>query len=44
VLIYDTAFTEYRLSRASAISVLSGLVLLLFAVLFIRFMSPKEEE
>lgn len=44
VLIYDTAFTKYRLSQASAISVLSGLILLVFAVLFIRFMSPKQEE
>lgn len=44
VLIYDTAFTKYRLSQASAISVLSGLILLVFAVLFIRFMSPREEE
>jgi len=44
VLIYDTAFSKYRLSQASAISVLSGLILLLFAVLFIRFMSPKQEE
>lgn len=44
VLIYETAFTKYRLSQAAAISVLSGLVLLAFAVLFIRFMSPAEEE
>lgn len=44
VLIYDTAFTKYRLSQAAAISVLSGLILLVFAVLFIRFMAPKEEE
>jgi multiple sugar transport system permease protein len=44
VLIYDTAFTKYRLSQSAAISVLSGLLLLLFAVLFIRFMSPREEE
>ena len=44
VLIYDTAFSKYRLSQASAISVLSGIILLVFAVLFIRFMSPKQEE
>jgi multiple sugar transport system permease protein len=44
VLIYDTAFTKYRLSQAAAISVVSGLLLLLFAVLFIRFMAPKQED
>ena len=44
VLIYDTAFTKYRLSQAAAISVLSGLVLLVFATLFIRFMAPRQEE
>lgn len=44
VLIYDTAFTKYRLSQAAAISVVSGMLLLLFAVLFIRFMAPKQEE
>jgi len=44
VLIYDTAFTKYRLSQAAAISVVAGLLLLIFAVLFIRLMAPKQEE
>ena len=44
VLIYDTAFTKYRLSQAAAISVIAGLLLLLFAAIFIRFMAPKQEE
>lgn len=44
VLIYDTAFTKYRLSQAAAISVVAGLLLLLFAAVFIRFMAPKQEE
>lgn len=44
VLIYDTAFTKYRLSQAAAISVVAGLLLLIFAALFIRFMAPKQEE
>ena len=44
VLIYDTAFTKYRLSQSAAISVLSGLILLAFATIFIRFMSPRQEE
>jgi multiple sugar transport system permease protein len=44
VLIYDTAFSQYRLSRAAATSVVVGLLLLVFAALFIRFMSPPSEE
>ena len=44
VLIYVTAFTKYRLSQAAAISVVSGVLLLLFALLFIRFMAPKQED
>lgn len=44
VLIYETAFTKYRLSQAAAISVVSGLILLVFATVFIRFMAPKQED
>ena len=44
VLIYVTAFTKYRLSQAAAISVVAGLLLLVFALLFIRFMAPKQED
>ena len=44
VLIYDTAFTSYRLSRAAAASVIMGLFLLVFAALFIRFLSPPAED
>ncbi len=44
VFIYDTAFKQYNLSRASAASVLMGIVLLIFAVLFMRFMAPKSDE
>ena len=44
VLIYDTAFTKYRLSQAAAISVVAGVALLLFALLFIRFMAPQQDE
>jgi len=43
VLIYDTAFKRYRLSQAAAMSVLTGLILLLFAAVFIRFMSPPAD-
>lgn len=42
VFIYDTAFKQYRLSRAAAASVIMGLILLVYAVLFIRFMAPKQ--
>lgn len=44
VLIYDTAFTKYRLSQAAAISVVAGLALLIFALLFIRFMAPAQDD
>lgn len=44
VFIYDTAFKQYNLSRAAAASVLMGLILLVFAALFIRFMAPKSDE
>jgi multiple sugar transport system permease protein len=43
VLIYDTAFKRYRLSQAAAMSVITGVILLLFAALFIRFLSPPPE-
>jgi multiple sugar transport system permease protein len=43
VLIYDTAFKRYRLSQAAAMSVTTGLILLVFAALFIRFLSPAAE-
>lgn len=44
VLIYDTAFKQYRLSRAAAMSVVTGILLLVFALTFIRLMSPRAEE
>jgi multiple sugar transport system permease protein len=43
VLIYDTAFKRYRLSQAAAMSVVTGVILLVFAALFIRFLSPPPE-
>lgn len=43
VLIYDTAFKQYRLSRAAAMSVVTGVLLLVFALTFIRLMSPRTE-
>lgn len=44
VFIYDTAFNRYRLSRSAAASVVMGIILLVFAVLFIRFLSPRTDE
>jgi multiple sugar transport system permease protein len=43
VYIYDMAFKGYRLSRASAASVLMGVLLLVFVYLFNRFMAPPAE-
>jgi len=43
VYIYDMAFKGYRLSRASAASVIMGILLLLFVYLFNRFMAPPAE-
>lgn len=44
VYIYDTAFNRYRLSRSAAMSIIVGLILLVFAVVFIRFMAPSSTE
>lgn len=44
VYIYETAFKEFRLSRAAASSVLMGIILLTFAILFIRFAAPRNDE
>ena len=44
VLIYDTAFKKYRLSQAAAMSVIVGIILLIFAALFIHYMAPSLEE
>jgi multiple sugar transport system permease protein len=43
VYIYDMAFKGYRLSRASAASVLMGVLLLVFVYLFNRLMAPPAE-
>jgi multiple sugar transport system permease protein len=44
VYIYEMAFKGYHLSQAAAASVLMGLILLAFVVLFYRFMAPTEGE
>jgi multiple sugar transport system permease protein len=42
VLIYETAFKGYELSRAAAISVLTALLLMGFAILASRAMVREE--
>jgi multiple sugar transport system permease protein len=44
VLIYDTGFRQFRLSQAAAISVVTGVILLIFALLFMRFAAPPSDE
>jgi len=43
VYIYKQAFDSFQLGKASAISVITALLLLIFAILFIKFASPKDE-
>ncbi|MCA9903969.1 MAG: sugar ABC transporter permease [Anaerolineae bacterium] len=44
VLIYDVGFKQFRLSLAAALSVITGLILLTFALVFIRFASPATDD
>lgn len=41
VLIYDVAFKRYEISQAAAMSVIMGVLLMVFAVVFIRSMAPS---
>lgn len=43
VYIYQMAFQSFQLGKASAASVITSLLLLVFATVFIKFASPKEE-
>lgn len=43
VFIYEMAFKQYNLSRAAAASVLMGIVLLLFALVFFRLAAPPSD-
>ncbi|SDO05131.1 carbohydrate ABC transporter permease [Alkalicoccus daliensis] len=42
VQIYQTAFRQYAVGSASAMSVITALILVIFATLFIKFAAPKE--
>jgi len=44
LLIYETAFTKFRLSQAAALSVITSIILLTFSILFIKFMSDKKDD
>lgn len=44
LLIYETAFTKFRLSQAAALSVITSIILLTFSILFIKFMSEKKDD
>lgn len=43
VFIYQQAFENYQLGSASATSVITAIFLILFAVLFVKYASPKDE-
>ncbi|MFZ4451345.1 carbohydrate ABC transporter permease [Salibacterium aidingense] len=42
VYIYETAFRGYAIGDASAMSVITSIFLLIFAILFIKFAAPKK--
>ncbi len=44
VLIYDTGFRQFRLSQAAAISVVTGVFLLMFALVFMRLAAPPSDD
>ena len=44
LLIYETAFTKFRISQAATLSIITSFLLLLFSVIFIKSMAPKEDD
>ncbi len=44
LLIYETAFTKFRLSQAAALSVITSLMLLTFSIVFIKMMGKDHDE
>ncbi len=44
LLIYETAFTKFRISHAATLSILSSFFLLLFSIIFIKSMAPKDND
>ena len=43
LLIYETAFTKFRLSQAAALSVITSCILLTFSIIFIKVMGKEDE-
>ena len=44
LLIYETAFTKFRISQAATLSIVTSFLLLLFSIIFIKSMAPKEDD
>ena len=44
LLIYETAFTKFRISHAATLSIITSFLLLLFSIIFIKTMAPKEDD
>ena len=44
LLIYETAFTKFRISHAATLSIITSFLLLLFSIIFIKSMAPKEDD
>mgnify|MGYP001446611508 FL=1 len=44
LLIYETAFTKFRMSQAAALSVITSIILLTYSIIFIKLMSEKKDD
>ena len=44
LLIYETAFTKFRLSQAAALSVITSIILLTFSIIFIKVMGKDHDD
>lgn len=44
LLIFETAFTKFRISQAATLSIVTSFLLLLFSIIFIKSMAPKEDD
>ncbi len=44
LLIYETAFTKFRISQAATLSILTSILLLIFSLIFIKSMAPKDDD
>ena len=44
LLIYETAFTKFRISQAATLSIVTSFLLLIFSIIFIKSMAPKEDD